>query len=29
LFETERTGSIRPEDAGWERPKVNEETKPA
>jgi voltage-gated potassium channel Kch len=29
LFETERTGSVRPEDAGWERPKVNEETKPA
>jgi monovalent cation:proton antiporter-2 (CPA2) family protein len=29
LFETERTGPIRPEDSGWERPKVNEETKPA
>jgi monovalent cation:proton antiporter-2 (CPA2) family protein len=29
LFETERTGPIRPEDAGWERPKLNEETKPA
>lgn len=29
LFETERTGSIRPEDSGWERPKLNEETKPA
>src|ERR1700730_4455155 len=25
LFETERTGSVRPEDAGWDRPKVNEE----
>ena len=27
LFESERTGPIRPEDAGWERPKVSEETK--
>ncbi len=27
LFETERSGPIRPEDSGWDRPKVNEETK--
>ena len=27
LFETERSGPIRPEDAGWDRPKVNEDTK--
>jgi monovalent cation:proton antiporter-2 (CPA2) family protein len=27
LFESERTGSIRPEDSGWDRPKMNEETK--
>jgi len=25
LFETERSGPIRPEDSGWDRPKVNEE----
>jgi monovalent cation:proton antiporter-2 (CPA2) family protein len=29
LFETERSGPIRPEDAGWDRPKVNEDTKRA
>lgn len=29
LFETERSGPIRPEDSGWDRPKVNEETKRA
>src|SRR5258707_6583870 len=27
LFETERSGPIRPEDSGWDRPKVNEDTK--
>jgi monovalent cation:proton antiporter-2 (CPA2) family protein len=29
LFETERSGPIRPEDSGWDRPKVNEGTKRA
>jgi len=29
LFETERSGPIRPEDSGWDRPKVNEDTKRA
>lgn len=27
LFETERSGPTRPEDAGWDRPKLNEDTK--
>lgn len=29
LFETERSGPIRPEDSGWDRPKVNEPDKGA